>query len=166
MRMGICQDIGIGTMLAEYVQNLIYTSPFLASCIEFAVTISTGSTFTETVVALTIYLLSLGNVREVLLAFAHILASLQHDRTITQFYQAQGSKETARSLTHNDNSRSAAHIRIFGMDILVVLRKFVDISTHLQVDEDGALTGIDASLQTLTWLSVLTSNPFLWRDNA
>ena len=147
MRMGICQDIGIGTMLAEYVQNLVYTSPFLASGIEFAVTISTGSTFTETVVALPIYLLSLGNVREVLLAFAHIFASLQHDRTVTQFYQAQGSEEAARSLTHNDNPRSAAHIRVFGMDILVVLRKFVDISTHLQIDEDGALTGIDASLQ-------------------
>ncbi len=99
MRMGICQDIGIGTMLAEYVQNLIYTSPFLASGIEFAVTISTGSTFTETVVALPIYLLSLGNVREVLLAFAHILASLQHDRTVTQSLSGAG-KRRGRQVPH------------------------------------------------------------------
>ena len=147
MRMGICQDIGIGTMLAKNVQNLVYTSPFLASGIEFAVTISTGSTFTETVVALPIHFLGFGNVRKVLLAFAHIFSPFQYDRTVTQFYQAQRSEEAARSLTHNNNTRSAAHIGIFRMNILVVLRKLIDIGTHLQVHEDGTLAGVDASLQ-------------------
>ena len=52
--MSMSQKIALASVYQQGIGCLLYTS--LASCIEFAVTISTGSTFTETVVALPIYL--------------------------------------------------------------------------------------------------------------
>ena len=147
MRMGISKDIRIGSMLTEYIQYFIDTTTFLASSIEFAIAIGSSTALTKTVVALTIHLLCLGDVAEVFLALTHILASLQHDRAITQLYQSQGGKETAGSLSHHNDTWATAHIGIFGVNILVVLRKLIDVSTHLQIDEDGTLACIDASLQ-------------------
>ena len=147
MRMGISQDIRIGSMLTEHIQYLIHTTTLLAAGIEFAVAIGTCATLTKTVVALAIHLLGLGDIAEVFLALTHILATLQHHRSVTQFDEFEGSKETARSLSHHDDTRLTAHVGIFRMDILVVLRKLIDIGTHLEIDKDGALAGIDASLE-------------------
>ena len=87
MRMGICQDIGIGTMLAEDIQNLIHATTLLASGIKLAVAIRSCTTFTKTIVALTIHLLGLGDVGKVLFTLTHVLATLQDNRAISQLYQ-------------------------------------------------------------------------------
>ena len=134
-------------MLTEHIQYLIHATTFLAAGIKFAVTIGTCTTLTKTVVALAIHLLGLGDITEVFLALTHILATLQNHRSVTQFDEFEGSKETARSLSHHDDTRLTAHVGIFRMDILIVLRKLIDIGTHLEIDKDGALAGIDASLE-------------------
>ena len=87
MRMGICKDVRIGTMLAENIQNLIHATTLLASGIKLTVTIRSGTTFTKTIVALTIHLLSLGDVRKILLTLTHVLATLQNNRAISQLHQ-------------------------------------------------------------------------------
>ena len=106
MRMGISQDIGVGSMLAEDIQNLVHTAAFLAAGIQFSIAVGTCSTLTKTVVALGIHLLGLGNIGEVLLALAHVLAPFEHHRTIAQLDESQGSKKTARSLAHHDHTRT------------------------------------------------------------
>ena len=87
MRMGICKDVRIGTMLAEDIQNLIHATTLLASGIKLTVTIRSCTTFTKTIVALTIHLLSLGDVGKVLFTLTHVLAALQDNRAISQLYQ-------------------------------------------------------------------------------
>ena len=87
MRMGICKDVRIGTMLAENIQNLIHATTLLASGIKLTVTIGSCTTFTKTIVALTIHLLGLGNVRKVLFTLTYVLATLQNNRSISQLYQ-------------------------------------------------------------------------------
>ena len=87
MRMGICKDVRIGTMLAEDIQNLIHATTLLASGIKLTVTIRSCTTFTKTIVALTIHLLGLGDVGKVLFTLTHVLATLQDNRAISQLYQ-------------------------------------------------------------------------------
>ena len=147
MRMGICKDVRIGTMLAENIQNLIHAAPLLASGIKLTVTIRSGSTFTKTIVALTIHLLGLGDVGKVLFTLSHVLATLQNNRAISKLYQTQGSKETARSLSYHNDSRTRTDIRIFCMDILIILRHLIDIGTYLQIHKNGTLAGINTAFQ-------------------
>ena len=87
MRMGICKDVRIGSMLAENIQNLIHATTLLASGIKFTVAIGSCTTFTKTIVALTIHLLSLGDVRKILLTLTHVLATFQNNRAISQLNQ-------------------------------------------------------------------------------
>ena len=92
VRMGISQDVGRGTVLAEHVQNLLYRTAFLGTGIKLTVGVGPCATLAKTVVALAIYPLGLCYLRQVLLAFMHILATLQDDGAQPQFYQPQGSK--------------------------------------------------------------------------
>ena len=145
MRIG--KDIRVGAVLAEHVQYLVYAATLLAAGVELAVAVGTGSALAEAVVAFAIHLLGLRDAGKVFLACTHVLSTFQDDRAIAQFDESQGGKESARSLSHHDDSRLGAYIGVFRMHILVVLRIFVDVGTHLQIDENGALAGVDAALQ-------------------
>lgn len=68
MGMGISQNVGIGSMLAEDIQYLVHTAAFLAAGIQLSIAVGTCSTLTKTIVAFGIHLLGLGNIGEVLLA--------------------------------------------------------------------------------------------------
>ena len=83
----------------------------------------------------------------VLLPFTHILATLHHDGAQTQLDETQGSKQPTRSGTDDDDLRTPLHLRIMCRHVRLILRLFVDVTTHLQVDVDGPLAGIDAPLQ-------------------
>lgn len=67
MGMGISQNVGIGSMLAEDIQYLVHTAAFLAAGIQLSIAVGTCSTLTKTIVAFGIHLLGLGNIGEVLL---------------------------------------------------------------------------------------------------
>ena len=80
-------------------------------------------------------------------SFTDILSSFYYDGAEAKFYQAQGRKQSARTGTHHDDLGLSFHIVIYGACELLVLWKFVDVKPYLQIDVDGALTGIDASFQ-------------------
>ena len=143
----IGKDIRVGAVLAEHVQNLVYAATLLAAGVELAVAVGTSATLAEAVVTLAIHLLGFSDVGKVFFAFTHVLSTFQDDGAIAQFDESQGGKESARSLSHHDDSRLGAHIRVFRMHILIVLWIFVDVGTHLQIDEDGALAGVDAAFE-------------------
>ena len=76
-----------------------------------------------------------------------LLLLLYSFRSQTKFYQSEGSKQAARTSAHHNDLLSIRHIRISCRHILVMLRLFVDVDAHLQIDKDGTLAGIDASTQ-------------------
>ena len=81
MRMSVSQDIRRGTMLAEYIENLLYRATLLTACIELAIRIGTCSTLAKAVIALCINLLCLCDLGQILLTFMDILTTFQHNRT-------------------------------------------------------------------------------------
>ena len=134
-------------MLAEHVENLFYRATLFTPGIELAIRVGSCSTLTKAVVALAVDLLCLSYLREVLLTFADILATFQHNGAQAKFYQAQSSKQAARPRTHDDDLRTTGNIGIAGMHVLILLRLLVDIATHLQIDVNSTLTGIDTATQ-------------------
>ena len=147
MRMGIRQNGCTGSMLTEHIQNLVHTAAFLASGVEFAVGIGTGSSFSETVIALGIYLMLARDAGQIQFPVAHILSTLHHDWAIAQLYQTQGRKKSSGTGTHHNHTATTFHILIFRRHISLIRRLLVDVNPHLQVNVDGALTGINAFLQ-------------------
>ena len=147
MRMGIDKDVGRGPVLAEDGEDAVDIAPFLAPGIEFSVGIGAGSSLTETIVALAIHPLLPGNQCEVLLPFSHILASLEYDGPQAEFYQSECRKKATGSLTHNNHGFPFRHIGVIDGSEGRILWGLVHIDPYHQVDEDGALTGIDAPAQ-------------------
>ena len=147
MGMGVSEYIRGSAVLAEDVENLLDIAALLRTGVEFAVGIGACPTLSKTVVALAVHLLRLRNQGQILLALADILSTFQNDGTEAQLYQFQGGKESAGARPYDDDLLTVAHIGIFGMNIGVIGRLLIDIGTHLEIDEDGTLTGIDAAFQ-------------------
>ena len=74
-----------------------------------------------------------------------ILATFQDNGAQAKLNEAKGSKQSARTCTHDNDLRTTADIRILRMLILVILWLFVDEYPYFQVDKDGTLTGINAA---------------------
>ena len=83
MRIG--KDICTGAMLTEHIQDLLHVTPLLTAGIEFSITISTGTSLAEAVVALLIHQLGAGNQGQVLFPLMHILSPFQNHGLQTQF---------------------------------------------------------------------------------
>ena len=145
--MGISQNIDRCTMLTEHIENLLNRTTLLATGVELAIRIGTCPTLAKAIVALRVYLLRLGNLRQVFLALMNILSTFQDNGTQTQFYQSQSSKQTTRASTNHNDLRLVADIRIIHRNVFVILRLFVNIHPNFQIDKDGALTGINAATQ-------------------
>ena len=147
MRMGISQNTGRGSMLAEHVEYLLRRATLLTAGVQLAVRISSCPTLSETIVAVGIHLMGFGDKRQILLAFVNILATFQHNGTQAQFNEPQGRKQTTWASPDNNNLGSIRHVWIAGLDILVFTRLLVDITAYLQIDIDGALAGIDTATE-------------------
>ena len=147
MRMGVDEDRRRGSVLTEHVENLLDAAALLRASVELAVGVSAGAALAEAVVALGVYGLRLGDVGEVYLALAHILAALKHHGAQAQFDETQRGEESAGALAYHYHLRLLAHVAVLGVYVLGVLRYLVDVDTHGEVDEDSALTCVDATLQ-------------------
>ena len=80
VRMGIGKYRRRSAVLAEHVEYLLRVAALLRACIQLTVRVGSCPTFTETVVALLVHLLGLGDKRQVQFALTHVLATLQHHR--------------------------------------------------------------------------------------
>ena len=145
--MCVDQDGSAGPVLAEYIQNLVYTSSFLAAGVEFSVGVSSGAPFTKTVIGFRINFVFPADACQVGLAVAYVLSAFHNDRAQSEFDQTQGCKQSSRSGTYYDDLRFSFHIGIFGMHKFVIFRHFVDEYQYFQIDVNGPLACIDASLQ-------------------
>ena len=145
--MGVCQDIRRSAVLAKDVKNLLYRATFLRACVQLTVRVGSCPTLTKAIVTLRINLLSLSNLRQVLLTFTNIFATFYDDGTQTQFNEPEGSKQSTRTGSYHNNLRTICNIRIIRPLEFVLLRLLVDVTSHLQIDEDSPLTRIDAALQ-------------------
>ena len=134
-------------MLAEHVQNLLRRPAFLRARIQLAVRIGSCPTLAKAVVALSVHLLRLSYQRQVLLPLVHVLAALQHHWSQAQLDEPQRRKQSPGACAHDDDLRRLRHVLIVRPLVGVVLRLLVDVGTHLQVDKDGALAGVDAPAQ-------------------
>lgn len=134
-------------VLAEHVQNLVHAATLLAARVQLAVGVSSRTSLAEAVVRFRVHLVLTADAGKIRLAVAHVLSALHHYRTQSQLYQAQGSKQTARSGTHHNHLRLTLHVAVFRPYELLLGRRFVDEHLYLQVYEDGPLAGIDASFQ-------------------
>ena len=131
MRMCISQNSRRGTMLTKHIQDFFDITSFLTTRIELAIRVGTSPTLTKTVVALSIHLLRLSDVRQILLALMHILTSFQHDRSQSQLNQSQSSKQSSRTCSHHDHLRAALHVGILSPDVRIILRQLVHIYAYL-----------------------------------
>jgi len=147
VRMCVDQDGSAGPVLAEYIQNLVYTSSFLAAGVELSVGVSSGAPFTKTVIGFRINFVFPADACQVGLAVAYVLSAFHNDRAQSEFDQTQGCKQSSRSGTYYDDLRFSFHIGIFGMHKFVIFRHFVDEYQYFQIDVNGPLACIDASLQ-------------------
>ena len=132
-------------MLAENIENLLDGTAFFRTRIEFTIGIGSCPTLAKAIVALGIDMLCFGNLCQVAFALADILTTFEHDRTNAQFYQSEGSKQSARASTNDNSLRCCGDIRIICDNILVLLGLFVDITTHLQIDKNSTLARIYAA---------------------
>ena len=148
-------------MLAEYVQDFVYVSPFFTAGIELAVRIGACTAFSETVIGFRVDGLFSSYQGKVFLAVAYILSALHDDGAQAQLYQTQGGKQSAGTGSHNDNLRLVRHIVIDGFLILLLFRQLVEISTHGQVYEDGSLACINAAFQNARSRNVACAHSFL-----
>ena len=147
VRMGVGQDVGRGAVLTEHAQDLVRVAAFLRAGIELAVGVGPCPTLAEAVVALGVDQLRARDLRQVLLALVHVLATLQHDGPETQLDQAQSRKQAARAGPDDDDLRTVADVVIVDGLEDIVLRLLADIDAYFQVDKDGALAGVDGALQ-------------------
>ena len=83
--MGIGEDAGAGAMLTEDAENLLSVAALLAAGVEFAVGVCACAALAKGVVALGVDALFGSDAGQVLLAVAHVLATLHHDGAQAQF---------------------------------------------------------------------------------
>ena len=97
-------------MLTEHIQDFIRITTFFTTCIELTIRIGTSPTLAKTVVALSIHLLRLGDIRQIFLPFMHIFTSFQNDRTQSELNQSQRCKQTTRTSSNHNHLRTPLHI--------------------------------------------------------
>ena len=80
-------------------------------------------------------------------AVAHVLSSFHHDGTQSQLYQPQCGKQSSGTCTHHYYLGAVLYLTVFRADEFFVMRNFIDIETHFQVDINSTLAGINTSFQ-------------------
>ena len=147
VRMSIGKDVCRCSVLTENVKNLIYRPTLFGTRIEFAVRVGSRPTLTEAIVAFRVNSLVLANECQILLSFVDVFASFHDNRTQSQLNESQGSKQSARTGSHDNDLWALADIVIRCSYVFIILWLFVDIDTNLQINKNSTFTGIDATFE-------------------
>jgi hypothetical protein len=151
--MGIHQNICIGTELHEGAENAIHIAPLGASGVEFSVRIRARTTLTKTVVALWIDNVIAVDCRKVAPASADILAAFYYNRTNTEFYQPQCSKQPSWPSTNDHRMMLCFRyiLKMARLKIGMLLRDGLAFgkNNNFKVKLYRAIAGINASAQLL-----------------
>ena len=80
MRMGIREDRCAGTKLAKDIQDLVDLTALLATGVELAIRICSGTSFTKTIIRFAVHFMLAADQGDIFLPFAHILPAFDYDR--------------------------------------------------------------------------------------
>jgi hypothetical protein len=149
VRVCIGQYRGAGAVLAEYVQDAVCAAAFLASGVELAVGVCSGTALAKAVVGLRVDLVGTADGGNIDLAVVHVLAALYHYGAQSQFNQTQCCKETAGTGANHNHGRFVIDRAVFNLGVLGFGRLLVYEYPQGQVYEYGALAGVDAPLERM-----------------
>ena len=88
-----------------------------------------------------------GYTRNIYSPAMYVLASLYDNRTHTQFYQFESSKQSSRSGSYNHSLLPSLHILIFSVNESFIFRFFIHIYSDFQIDVYCPLPCINTLLQ-------------------
>ena len=145
VRVSVGQNGGRSAELAEHAQNFLYIAALLRSRVEFAVGVGSRAALAEGVVALGVDGVAARNLRYVLAALVHILATFQHHGAAAQFDEAQRCKQAARPCAHHHHPRCALHVGVVHGFVVECRSVFVDKHLEREVDKHLPLAGVDAA---------------------
>ena len=131
-------------MLTKHTQDFLHIATLLRPRVEFSVRVSTGSAFAKGIIALGVHHMLTGNTSNILATRMHVTPSLQHDGAFAQLYQAQSSKQSAGTGTHNDDRSGIVHLAI-SHRLECGTRLLSHINHKGKIDIDGALASINAA---------------------
>ena len=144
----------------EHVEYLLHVAALLAACVELAVGVCARASLAEAVVRLRVYALRAAYLRQVFLAFAHVLAALHHHGAQSQLDELQRGKQSAGAGSHHHHLRLAAYVGIVRVSERLVCGHFVDVRAHAKVDVHLPLPRVDAALQYAQGVDVLPVDAF------
>ena len=161
MGMGIGENCSLCTVLTEDIEDLLYTTTFLGTGIEFAVGICPCTALAKTIVALGIHEMFTRNTSNVFLAVVDILATFDHNGSQSQFYQAQSSKESTGSCTNDNDLLPVFDIWIINTLEGLFTHRLIHPATNGQIYHDLTLTSINASTNDTHALNLVGIKPRL-----
>ena len=159
--MRVCQDVCRGSVLAENGQNFLHVAPLFAAGIEFTVGVSSCPAFAKAIIGFWIYFLAPAYQSQVFLPLADILAPLHDDGAQSQFYQPQGSKQSAGACPHDNDLWPVVHHGVGYRAEEVFCRLFVQVDAHREIDKYRPMAGIDASAEDTYICDVMQVQTFL-----
>ena len=127
--------------------RLIKDSAFFAAGIKLSVAISPRSAFAETVVAFAVNFMCLGDIGKVFLARMHVFSAFNDYRFHAKFDKPQRSKQSCRTGTNDNDLPIATYGMVVDALELVVVRHFVDETSHTKVYEYVAMPCVDTLSQ-------------------
>jgi hypothetical protein len=144
---GIGQYRGACAVLAEYVQYAVCAAAFLASGVQFAVGVGTGTALAKTVVGFRVDLMGTAYGGYVNLAVMHVLAALKDNRSKSKFNKVQRCEQTSGACAYHYDCGLAVNWTVVYPGKLVLGRLLINENPQSEVYENGALAGIDALLE-------------------
>ena len=110
--MGIGEDIGGGSVLAEDAEDALDVATLFGTRIEFSVRESSGSAFSKGVVALTVYDVIARDGCEVFFSCINIASALEDDGAYAEFYESECCEESSGACSYNDGLRGVGDVGI------------------------------------------------------
>ena len=126
------------------MQYAVYIAPLGAAGVEFTIAVGAGTTFAKTIITFSIYFTLLVHGGQVAAAAAYIFTPFEHNGFNAMLQTAHGSKQACGACAYNHHAFvGMANIVMLNVQCWPLLKRFVDVSLHLQVHPNGFAAGIN-----------------------
>ncbi len=160
MRMGINQNLLLGAMLREYVEDFLHRPALFAAGKQLPVGIGPCATLAETIVGVGVNGIFTRYARHVGSPLLNVFPALKHNGPNPLLYQSKRGEKPGRTGPHHHGLRSplGKHIILLGTHNRCGVRRLVNPYPHRKVDHHAALTGINGAPHNSMRLHTLRSN--------
>ncbi len=151
VRMGVDKYFPLRAVGMENAQNLLYRSALVASGIEFAVAVGSGSTLSEAVVGIGVDSAGAVHSHKVGSPAVDVLSPLQHDRPYAAFNKFQSREKACRTGAHDYSRRRIGDIGPLRRSVFGIGRDIdgIDVRSHFQIHHHTALAGVDGAAENI-----------------